>query len=178
MIKRIYNKIIEFYYIYLKDNIAYARHLGVKIGDNCLIGIREWGTEPYLITIGDNVQLTAGVSLHTHGGGNIVRKQIPDFDCFGKIVIQDWAYVGAGSKIMMGVTIGENSIVAAGSVVTKSVPPNTVVGGNPARIICTIDEYIQRNIKYNTHTKGLSPKNKRIVLESIDEVLFIKKNCL
>ena len=59
-----------------------------------------------------------------------------------KCKIEDWAYIGAYSQIMPGVTIGEGAIVAAGSVVTKSVPPRTVVGGNPARYICTVDEYI------------------------------------
>lgn len=47
----------------------YARHLGVKLGKNCLLGVDNWGTEPYLITIGSNVQLTRGVAIHTHGGG-------------------------------------------------------------------------------------------------------------
>lgn len=175
MFKRLIKKIGELYIIYFKGNIAYARHIGVKIGDDCLIGIREWGTEPYLITIGSHVQLTSGVSLHTHGGGNIVRRKLPDFDCFGKIEIKDWAYIGSGSRIMPGVTIGECALVAAGSVVTKSVPPYMVVGGNPAKIICTVDDYIERNLKYNTHTKGLSYEEKQKVLEAIDEKFFIKK---
>ena len=62
-------------------------------------------------------------------GANIIRKSIPDFDAFGKVVINDWAYIGAYAQIMPGVTIGEGAIVAAGSVVTKSVAPHTVVGG-------------------------------------------------
>ena len=64
-----------------------------------------------------------------------MRSRIPDFDVFGKVQIEDWAYIGAYSQIMPGVTIGEGAIVAAGSVVTKSVPPRTVVGGNPAHLI-------------------------------------------
>ena len=47
---------------------------------------------------------------------------MPDFDVFGKVVIKDWAYIGAHAQIMPGVTIGEGAMVAAGSVVTKSVP--------------------------------------------------------
>lgn len=109
------------------------------------------------------------------GGGNVVRRQIPDFDCFGKIVIEDWAYIGSQSLLMPGVTIGEGALVAAGSVVTKSVPPRTVVGGNPARVLCTIDEYIERNKKYNTKTKGLNYSEKKKYLLSIEENLFLKK---
>ena len=63
---------------------------------------------------------------------------------FGKVVIEDWAYIGASSQIMPGVTIGTGALVAAGSVVTKSVPPHTVVGGNPARIICTTADYYEK----------------------------------
>lgn len=47
----------------------YARHIGVTIGDNCLIATRRWSSEPYLITIGNHVQVTEGVWFHTHGGG-------------------------------------------------------------------------------------------------------------
>ena len=68
-----------------------ARHLGVQIGKNCLIATRRWSSEPYLITIGDHVQVTEGVWFHTHGGGNLVRQKYPDYDSFGKIKIEDWA---------------------------------------------------------------------------------------
>jgi len=112
----------------------HARMIGVNLGDNCLIyRSMEWPSEPYLVTIGNNVQLTKGVAIHTHGGGNVVRRKVPDFDAFGKVVIKDWAYIGAHAQIMPGVTIGEGAMVAAGSVVTKSVPDGMVVGGNPAK---------------------------------------------
>ena len=153
----------------------YARHIGVTIGKNCLIATRRWSSEPYLISIGDNVQVTENVCFYTHGGGNIIRSQIPDFDCFGKIAIQDWAYIGSGSIILPGVTIGKGALVAAGSVVTKSVPDNTVVAGNPARIISTTSEYIARNEKYNAHTYGLSFKEKKKILLNLTEEQFIKK---
>ena len=99
----------------------------------------------------------------------------PIFDVFGKVVIEDWAYIGAYSLIMPGVTIGEGALVAAGSVVTKSVPPHTVVGGNPARYICTTEEYYERNKKYNVGTKGLSFQEKKKVLLSLSEDRFLKK---
>ena len=92
--------------------------IGVSLGDNCLVyRSMEWPSEPYLVTIGNNVQLTKGVAIHTHGGGNVVRRKVPDFDVFGKVVIKDWAYIGAHAQIMPGVTIGEGAMVAAGSVV-------------------------------------------------------------
>ena len=154
---------------------AYARRQGVTIGKECLIATRYWGSEPYLITIGNRVQITADVRFYTHGGGQVARQQYPDFDIFGKIKVEDGAYVGACSMIMAGVTIGEGALVAAGSVVTKSVAPRTVVAGNPARQICTVDEYIEKNLKYNLNTKGMSAEAKRELLESLPDSSFIVK---
>ena len=151
-----------------------ARHLGVTIGEHCLISTRYWSSEPYLITIGNHVQVTDCVSFHTHGGGNCIREQHPDFDAFGKITIEDWAYIGAWSHIMPGVTIGHGALVAAGSVVTKSVPPHTVVGGNPAKVICTTEEYWERNKQYSLGRR-LSHKEKKDVLMTIPEERLMRK---
>lgn len=163
------------YWHFFKTPEQYARHIGVTIGKNCVINTRHWSTEPYLIKIGDNVALTEGVSIHTHGGGRVVRKDHPDFDVFGKVVIEDWAYIGAFSQIMPGVTIGEGALVAAGSVVTKSVAPHTVVGGNPARYICTTEEFYEKNKRFNMNTKGLSAEAKKEKLQNADEKMFLRK---
>ena len=165
----------KIYWRFLKSPEAQARHIGVKIGEHCLIDTRRWSSEPYLITIGDNVQITNRVAFDTHGGGNCIRKSCPNFYVFGKIIVKDWGYVGAGTQIMPGVTIGEGALVAAGSIVTKSVPPYTVVGGNPARVICTVEEYKKKNIKYNTKTYGVSAEEKKRILLSLPEDIFIKK---
>lgn len=115
------------------------------------------------------------VVSHSWGGGNSIRAEVPDYDSFGKITIKDWAYIGSGSHILPGVTIGEGALVAAGSIVTKSVPPHTVVGGNPARIICSIEDYKKRNLKYNTKTYGMSSEEKKRILLSLPEDKFIRK---
>ena len=167
------------YYRLLKlvlNTRQYAKYRGVSLGtDNMIADYDHWGTEPYLIKIGNNCQLTHGCKLFTHGGANVVRNKYPDFDVFGKIIIGNWVYIGTTSLIMPGVTIGNNVLVAAGSVVTKSIPSNSVVAGNPARIICTVDEYYNRNKQYNIHTKGLSFKAKKEKLMAIDEIFYIKK---
>lgn len=171
----IINRVLDFYWRFIATPEEYARHIGVKIGKNCFISTRRWGTEPYLITVGDNVQVTRDVAIHTHGGGQCIRREHPDFDVFGKVIIEDWAYIGASSQLMPGVTIGEGALVAAGSIVTKSVPPHTVVGGNPARVICTTEEYYEKNKVFNVGTKGLNMREKRQVLMSASEDKFIKK---
>ena len=170
--RNIFKRLYERYFLSAE---AYARRQGVTIGKECLIATRYWGSEQYLITIGNRVQITADVRFYTHGGGQVARQQYPDFDIFGKIKVEDGAYVGACSMIMAGVTIGEGALVAAGSVVTKSVAPRTVVAGNPARQICTVDEYIEKNLKYNLNTKGMSAKAKRELLESLPDSSFIVK---
>lgn len=154
---------------------VYARLCGVKYGKNCFFSTKNWSSEPYLIEIGHNVQITNGVSIHTHGGGHVARKVYPNYDLFGKVVIKDWAYIGAFSQIMPGVTIGEGSLVAAGSIVTKSVPDGVVVAGNPARIICLVDDYVKNNLPFNVETKGMSYRNKKKMLLSLDESRFIIK---
>ena len=109
------------------------------------------------------------------GGGRILRGIDPSFDCFGKVCVGNNVYIGANAQLMPGVTVGNNVLIAAGSIVTKSVPDNVVVGGNPARIICTFDDYLKRNLRYNTKTKQLGQKEKRKILESLPDDMFVKK---
>jgi acetyltransferase-like isoleucine patch superfamily enzyme len=65
---------------------------------------------------------------------------------FGRITIHDNCFIGKGSTIMPGVSIGPNAVVAAGSVVTKDVPPDTVVGGVPAKVIMSLEDYMARSL--------------------------------
>ena len=120
----------------------YFRKQGAKIGDNNRIFIRYLGSEPYLIKIGNKCTICSGVAFFTHDGGVCVfREDIPNINVYGKIEIEDNCFIGAGSIILHDVKIGPNSVVGAGAVVTKNVPPNTVVAGVPAKVICSIDEY-------------------------------------
>ena len=87
-------------------------------------------------------------------------------------------YIGNNTLVMPGVTIGNHVLIAAGSVVTKSIPSGVVIGGNPAKIICSIDEYRSRNLQYNMNSKKLSAEEKRSMLLSMGDDKFIKKNYL
>ena len=164
----------RFYWRFFASPEKYARHIGVNIGKNNLIGKKHWSSEPYLITVGSNCQLT-DCKIFTHGGGNVVRHLHSDFDCFGKVKIGDWVYIGSNALIMPGVTIGNNVLVAAGSIVTKSIPSDVVVAGNPAKIICAIEEYYERNKAFDLHTKGLNNIQKKETLLATSEEFFIKK---
>lgn len=155
-----------------------ALHAGVKMGKNNFIASRFWSSEPYLITVGSHCQITAGVNIYTHGGAGAVRRWYPKFDTFGKVIIGDYVYIGNDAKIMPGVTVGDNVLIAAGSIVTKSIPSNVVVAGSPAKYICSIEDYIERNKKYNTDSKGMSIQEKKNMLLSMDERKFVRKEFL
>ena len=156
-----------------------ARHDGVRMGEQNRIESHFWSSaEPYLITIGNHCDLTEGTKIFTHGGARVARGKHPNFDLFGKVVLGDRVYVGSRAMIMPGVTIGDNVLIAAGSVVTKSIPSNVVVAGNPAKYICSLDEYIDRNLAYNTNTKSLSQKGKRDFLLAQPDGKFIKKGLM
>lgn len=156
-----------------------ARKSGVKIGDNNWINSKFWiYGEPYLIKIGNNNQITAGVKIFTHGGGHVLRSKYPNFNTHGKVEIGDWCYIGNNTLIMPGVKIGDHVLIAAGSVITKSVPDNVVVGGNPAKIICTIEEYERRNLPLNTNTKGIEGEKKSKIILSLPDSMFMKKQYL
>ena len=173
----ILNKIVKKLAYYLLPPLYYARFIGVDIGRNNLIKKCHWSSEPYLITVGSNCQLT-NCQIFTHGGGNVLRKWHPDFDVFGKVRIGNYVYIGTNSLIMPGVTIEDNVLIAAGSVVTKSIPKNMVVAGNPAKIVCTIEEYYLRNKSYDLHSKHLSYKRKKDILLHTTETSLIRKSWL
>ncbi len=164
----------KIYWRYFKSPEEYARHIGVCVGDNSLMGYNHWSSEPYLITVGSNCQLSDCL-IHTHGGARVARNKYPDFDVFGKVKIGDGVYIGKKVQILPGVTIGDGALIAAGSVVTKSVAPRTVVGGNPAKYICTVDEFIDRNLKYNVNSKKMTMEEKKKFLLSLPEDKFLKK---
>lgn len=159
----------------LWSNEKLARSQGVKIGHNCNIQDVNFGSEPYLIEIGNHVQITTGTKIYTHGGAWVLREKHPKLDFFGKVVIKDNIYIGNNTLIMPGVTIFSNVIVAAGSVVTKSIPPGSIAGGNPAKIIGNIDDFEKRMQPFDLQTKGYSPNTKKEFLLSLPDDKFIKK---
>lgn len=131
-----------------RDPVAFARSLGVKIhGSVRFYGIDRsmFGSEPWLITLGDNVYITAGCQFITHDGGTLIlRKTYPDLEWTAPIEIGDDVYLGLRTMILPGVAVGDRVIVAAGSIVTKDVPSDSVVAGVPARVICSMDDYVER----------------------------------
>lgn len=104
--------------------------------------------EPHLITIGENTTIAGGVELVTHD--NSISKVLSNAtDLYGRITIGKNCFIGARSVVLYGVTIADNVIVAAGSVVTKSINENNViVAGNPAKVISTWDKFGEKSQPY------------------------------
>ncbi len=123
---------------------------GLQVADDCrIMGWPDFGTEPFLISIGKHVTISSRVGFITHDGGTWVFRGQPRYReviKYGRITIHDNCFIGYGSILLHGIEIGPNSVVAAGAVVTRAVPPGTVAGGVPARFIATTQDYAERSL--------------------------------
>ena len=146
----------------------YLREKGCKIGEKTrlLCTIDCFGTEPYLVEIGNDCLLSSNLNFLTHDGGTKVLNALNYFDGVymdkvGKIVVGNNCFIGTGAKIMLGVTIGDNVIIGAGSIVTKDIPSNSIAVGVPAKVISTIDEFYEKNKDKFQPTTRMSPEEKK-----------------
>jgi len=123
--------------------IEQAQQDGLRLGKNCDI-MGECILDPghcWLISIGDNVTLAPRVHILAHDASTF--KEL-GYTKIGRVTIGNNVFIGANSTILPGVSIGDQVIVGANSLVSKSVESNKVVSGNPAKEICTYDEYMAK----------------------------------
>jgi acetyltransferase-like isoleucine patch superfamily enzyme len=158
--------------------LGYARSIGVRLGENVYFyGMPSgmFGTEPWLITIGNNVHITAGCAFITHDGGTLIlRKEVPDLEWTAPITIGNDVYIGVRTLILPGVTIGNRCIIGAGSVVTKSIPDNSVAAGVPARVIKSTDEYLENMKRKSLKCGHLKGEEKAKVLMKLFNVTHVQ----
>ncbi|MFN8255770.1 MAG: acyltransferase [Bacteroidales bacterium] len=150
-----------------KFRIDYLRSRGVQIGENCLIFTIAFSTEPYLIKIGNHVVVSAGTTFITHDGAVwVFREKHPNLTVFGKITIGDNTFVGMNCTILAGTEIGSNCIIGAGSVVRGVIPDDSVVMGNPAKVVMktSIAEMFLTKNKNRVDTKQMTPMQRKEVL--------------
>lgn len=119
------------------------RARGLKVGENFSNYGRIDRGHGFLVTIGDDVTLSKARIL-THDAST---KKWLGYSKVGHVTIGSRVFIGTGAIILPNVTIGDDVIIGAGAIVTKDIPSNSVVAGNPARVIGTVDAYIEKNRK-------------------------------
>lgn len=136
IISKLYNLPRELLLVFLKRR-------GLTIGKNfyCGLGVVLDSSFCWLITIGDNVTLADRVYILAHDASS---KHLLNYTRIGRVAIGNRVFIGTASVILPGVTIGDDVVIGAGSVVTGDIPSRSVAIGNPARIVETIDAFIAR----------------------------------
>jgi len=143
--------------------IKYLRRQGMKIGNGCLIGTMNFSTEPYLIEIGDHVAIADDTEIVTHDGGVwCFRDEIKNADLFGRVKIGNNVFIGNNCTILPNTTVGDNCIIGSGSVLRGRFPENSVIVGNPAKVITDIkvQKFLYLQNPDLLQTKGLKRKEK------------------
>lgn len=151
LIKKVYLMYINAFGGYEKK-VNYLRKRGARIGKNVRLNCRTsaFGSEPYLVTVGDDCLFAANINIITHDGAvkviNTLKGKKGDkrYDKVAPVRIGNNVYIGMGAYIMPGVVIGDNCIIGAGAIVTKDIPSNSVAAGIPARVHCTVEEYYEK----------------------------------
>lgn len=153
-----------------KNTIELIRKKGGIVGEN----VHIWSTKidlkwAFLLEIGNNVTISdARILLHDGSSASFCD----GFSFASKIVIGDNVFIGADSIILPGKKIGNNVIIGAGTIVSKDIPNNTVVVGNPQKIICSYEDFKKKRLlKYNSCKKI----NKGVEDLTHDDILNIKK---
>lgn len=162
--------ISKLYLAFLKrhDPIRYACKIGVHLGEGCRLIDVSFGSEPWLIKLGNRVSIS-NTQFITHDGGVwVLRPRHPKIDCCAPIVIGDNVFIGSGTIILPGVTVGNNVVIGAGSIVASDIPSDSIVAGVPARRIRSIEEYEIRILPRCDLTKGIP----RDTLRRLHQVKF------
>ena len=145
MIDQLLSKLREYR---AKRHIGRLVKMGLRIGrgTDILSGAFLDPSHCFLISIGGNCNIAPNVRLIAHDASMLWHLEAARL---GRITIHDNCFIGDSAIVLPGVTIGPDSIVGAGSVVTKDVPPRSVAAGNPARVISSLDDFLEK------HRQGL-----------------------
>lgn len=163
---------------YDKAYIEICKARGLKVGkDVVFIEAPAFGSEPYLIEIGDRTKITAGCTFINHDGAMYAIRSMPKYEDarnFGRIKIGENCFVGNNCTFLPGSQMGNNCILGAGSVLSSSMPNNSVYAGVPAKFICTIEEYgdkaLQNNVMYPRELEDIRPKLDQYIKENLPHV--------
>lgn len=162
----------------MEERIDRYRRLGIEIGSGCHIysNLPE-GRDCFLLRLGNNVTVSNNVTFLQHDAsiGTITDYEFTDI--LGRTCIGDNCFIGLGSIVLPGVTLANRTIVGAGSVVTKSVnEEGMVIGGVPAKVICSVDEYINKNQRFFVNLNGMSKEEIKDYIDARPEALCKRKD--
>ena len=146
-----------------------------EMGDNCSFMPRVIPLYSNLISIGNNVHCASNTHFITHDVAHVMLNNKYNVDTYceriGCIKIGNNVFVGANVTILMNVEIGDNIIIGANSVVTKSIPSNSVIAGVPAKIIKSFDEYVN-NRKATDYPTDLKPQQGKLVSKDLEDYMW------
>lgn len=155
LIRKVWNW-FDLYVLCMRSKVKYLRKRGAQIGQECdlLTDVESFGTEPYLVKIGDRVTITSGVKFITHDGSTrLFRRLYPEMNPYGNVfapvIIGNNCFIGVNAILLPGTKIADDTIVGAGSVVKGEFPPRSVIAGVPAKRLSSLEDYItktQRNM--------------------------------
>lgn len=151
MIKQIIKRLIYKYKATSETYVAYLKAVGVECGDNITIFVPHSTTidtlNPHLLKIGSNVAITGPATILTHDYSVFVSNHMSGGRLFGKqqtVVIGDNVFIGWGGVVLPGTIVGNNVIIGAYAVASGKLESNSVYAGNPAKRVCSMDEYIKK----------------------------------
>lgn len=152
MLIRIFESIYRRLVVYLGIHhyVNYLRRKGVVVGDNfCAFNLNTINIDlsrPSLITIGDNVSVNRNFTILTHDfvSGIFIRCYSDVLPSTGCVRIGNNVSTGQNVTLLKGVTIGDNVFIGANSLVTKDIPSNCIAGGNPCKVIISLDDYYEK----------------------------------
>lgn len=153
LLKRVIRKLVYGHASDSNSFVNYLKQIGCTVG--CRVHFFDPAnttidlTRPWLLTIGNDVNITRGVTILTHGyDWSVMQGKYNDIlGSAGAVSIGNNVFIGMNATILKGVHIGNNVIIGACSLVTKDIPDNVVVAGVPAKVIMTLDEYHEKREK-------------------------------
>ena len=148
VVKKLFREIAKY-----KNPAKWLRKHGATVGNNVKITFPFYcGSELDKLTIGDQSHFSSYVAFVFHDGSNVVPERLgmsaPGLRKTLPITIGKNCFIGMRAMFLPGSSIGNNCIVAAGAVVTKQFPDNSVIGGVPAKIIESLGTYLEKNASY------------------------------